>query len=70
MIFANVCTTVCVFVTAPCAWKVCEIISMEMMNIEKVVVGSGVRSSSAEIKSEPVIVPRQPCEHSDNSHIL
>lgn len=36
-------------------------ISMEMLKIEQVIVGSGVRSSE-EIKSEPEVVPLQCCK--------
>ncbi|KAM7373314.1 hypothetical protein PAMP_008177 [Pampus punctatissimus] len=36
---------------------------MEMLKIEKVVVGSEMRSTAAEIKSEPVIAPLQSYQH-------
>lgn len=36
-------------------------ISMEMLKIEQVIVGSGLRSSE-EIKSEPEVVPLQCCK--------
>ncbi len=39
-----------------------ESISMEMMKIEQVIVGNERRSASAEIKSEPAVVPVQPCK--------
>lgn len=40
----------------------CERMSMDMLKIEQVIVGSEVRSTSAEIKSEPVASPLVPCK--------
>lgn len=39
-----------------------ERIGMEMVKIEQVIVGSDVRSTSAEIKSEPEVAPVQSCK--------
>lgn len=47
----------CYCVTALCGWVS---ISMEMLKIEQVIVGSGVRSTSAETK--PEVVPLQSCK--------
>lgn len=44
------------------AGKVSENISMEMLKIEQVIVGSEVRSTSTEIKYEPKVVPLQSCK--------
>uniref|UniRef100_A0A3B4XUF4 Oocyte zinc finger protein XlCOF6-like n=1 Tax=Seriola lalandi dorsalis TaxID=1841481 RepID=A0A3B4XUF4_SERLL len=55
----------CAYVTAPCGWVVWVSISMEMLKIEQVIVGSEMRSTSAEIKSEPVVTPlnlSSPCD--------
>lgn len=53
----------CCRVTTLCALFNCQkkSINMEMLKIEQVIVGSGVRSSE-EIKSEPVVVPLQCCK--------
>ncbi|XP_023265564.1 oocyte zinc finger protein XlCOF6-like isoform X1 [Seriola lalandi dorsalis] len=60
----SVCTTaMCAYVTAPCGWVVWVSISMEMLKIEQVIVGSEMRSTSAEIKSEPVVTPLQAYQH-------
>lgn len=42
--------------------SVSESIGIEMFKIEKVVVGGEKRSTSAEIKSEPAVVPLQSCK--------
>lgn len=44
------------------AGVVSESISMEMLKIEQVIVGSERRSTPAEIKSEPAVVPLQSCK--------
>lgn len=60
---------VCVSVAALCGQLVYECIGMEMLKIEKVVVGGEMMSTPAEIKSEPVITPVQPCKHSTHLYM-
>lgn len=56
-------TAGCSCVIAPCGWVAPESISMEMLKIEQVIVGSERRATTAEIKSEPGVAPLQPYQH-------
>lgn len=62
-------SSVCASIAALCGRLVCESVSMEVLKIEKVVVGGERMSTAAEIKSEPVITPVQPCKHSAHLHM-